>query len=149
LQGSSGACALPILLGFVLPASVLVLDAARHITAGLSPEFWGAALHSLILAAACLAVAFAFTPGYARRQTRSKLIHTLSVIPAISYAVPGNVLAIGLLIPLARLDNGVDAAMRSLFDMPTGLLLSGSAFAIVLAYTIRFLAAALGAVETG
>jgi iron(III) transport system permease protein len=73
----------------------------------------------------------------------------LSVIPAISYAVPGTVLAIGLLIPLARLDNSVDALMRSLFDVPTGLLLSGSAFAMVLAYAIRFLAASLGAVEAG
>jgi iron(III) transport system permease protein len=145
------ACTLPLIFGFVLPASVLVHDALAYIAAGLASEFWDAALHSLMLsaAAACLAVAFAVTLGYARRQTRSKLIHTLSVIPAISYAVPGTVLAIGLLIPLARLDNGVDAAMRSLFGLPTGLLLSGSAFAVVLAYTIRFLAASLGAVEAG
>jgi iron(III) transport system permease protein len=73
----------------------------------------------------------------------------LSIVPAISYAVPGTVLAIGLLIPLATFDNAVDTAMRSLFQMPTGLLLSGTAFAIVLAYTIRFLAASLGAVEAG
>src|SRR5262249_40168049 len=113
LQGAAGllatlACALPILFGFVLPALVLVHDAGRHIAAGLAPEFWDAAVHSLILsaAAACLAVAFAVTLGYARRQTRSKLIHTLSVIPAISYAVAGAVLAIGFLIPLTRLDNG-------------------------------------------
>jgi iron(III) transport system permease protein len=78
-------------------------------------------------AAACLAVAFAVRLGYARRQTRSKLIDTLTVIPAISYAVPGAVLAIGFLIPLARLDNGVEAAMRSLFSIPTGLL-SGTRF---------------------
>ena len=145
------ACTLPLIFGFVLPASVLVHDALAYIAAGLASEFWDAAVHSLMLsaAAACLAVAFAVTLGYARRQTRSKLIHMLSVIPAISYAVPGTVLAIGLLIPLARLDNGVDAAMRSLFGLPTGLLLSGSAFAVVLAYTIRFLAASLGAVEAG
>ena len=68
---------------------------------------------------------------------------------SISYAVPGTVLAIGLLIPLARLDNSIDAVMRSLFGISTGLLLSGTAFAIVLAYTIRFLAASLGAVEGG
>jgi iron(III) transport system permease protein len=156
LPGAAGwlaaaACALPVLFGFVLPASVLIHDALAHIAAGLAPEFWQAALHSLMLSAsaACLAVAFAVVLGYARRQTRSKLIHTLSVIPAISYAVPGTVLAIGLLIPLARLDNSVDALMRSLFDVPTGLLLSGSAFAMVLAYAIRFLAASLGAVEAG
>ena len=156
LSGASGvfavlACALPVLIGFVLPASVLVHDALAHIASGLAPEFWQAALHSLMLSAsaACLAVAFAVVLGYARRQTRSKLVQTLSIVPAISYAVPGTVLAIGLLIPLATLDNAVDAAMRSLFDLPTGLLLSGSAFAMVLAYTIRFLAASLGAVEAG
>jgi iron(III) transport system permease protein len=140
-----------VLFGFLLPASVLVRDALAHIAAGLAPEFWDAVLHSLTLSAsaACLAVTFAVILGYARRQTRSKLIHTLSIIPAISYAVPGTVLAIGLLIPLARLDNSVDAMMRSLFGMTTGLLLSGSAFAMVLAYAIRFLAASLGAVEAG
>jgi iron(III) transport system permease protein len=94
-------------------------------------------------------VVFAVVLGYARRQTRSKLIHVLSAVPAISYAVPGTVLAIGLLIPLAGLDNSIDTVMRSLFGLPTGLLLSGSAFALVLAYTIRFLAASLGAVEAG
>jgi iron(III) transport system permease protein len=156
LQGVPGwlaflVCALPLVFGFVIPGSVLVHNALAHIAAGLSPEFWRAALNSLLLsaAAACLAVIFAVALGYARRQTRSKLIHGLSAVPVISYAVPGTVLAIGLLIPLAGLDNGIDAAMRSLFGLPTGLLLSGSAFALVLAYTIRFLAASFGAIEAG
>src|SRR5215470_12857100 len=87
--------------------------------------------------------------AYARRQTRLQLIQAASTLPAISYAVPGTVLAIGLLIPLAGLDNGIDEVMRSLFGVSTGLLLSGTAFAIVLGYTIRFLAASLGAVEAG
>jgi len=156
LHGASGvlaflACALPLLFGFLIPASVLVRNAVVHVAAGLSPEFWRAAVNSLLLSAsaACLAVVFAVVLGYARRQTRSKLIHVLSAVPAISYAVPGTVLAIGLLIPLAGLDNGIDTLMRSLFGLPTGLLLSGSAFALVLAYTIRFLAASFGAVEAG
>ena len=145
------ACALPVLLGFVLPGSVLVHDAVAHVAAGLAPEFWNAALNSLLLAAsaAMLAVGFAVVLAYARRQTRSQLIRAASALPAISYAVPGTVLAIGLLIPLAGLDNGIDGLMRSLFGVSTGLLLSGTAFAIVLAYTIRFLAASLGAVEAG
>jgi len=156
LHGVSGAlaflaCALPLLFGFLIPASVLVRNAVVHVAAGLSREFWRAAVNSLLLSAsaACLAVIFAVVLCYARRQTRSKLIHVLSAVPAISYAVPGTVLAIGLLIPLAGLDNGIDALMRSLFGLPTGLLLSGSAFALVLAYTIRFLAASFGAVEAG
>jgi iron(III) transport system permease protein len=145
------ACALPVLVGFVLPGSVLVHDAIAHVAAGLAPEFWEAALNSFLLAAsaAILAVGFAVVLAYARRQTRSKLIQVASTLPAISYAVPGTVLAIGLLIPLAGLDNGIDGLMRSLFGLSTGLLLSGTAFAVVLAYTIRFLAASLGAVGAG
>jgi iron(III) transport system permease protein len=156
LHGASGvfaflACALPLVFGFLVPASVLARNAVVHVAAGLSPEFYRAAVNSLLLSAsgACLAVVFAVALGYARRQTRSKLIHVLSAVPAISYAVPGTVLAIGLLIPLAALDNGIDSLARSLFGLPTGLLLSGSAFALVLAYTIRFLAASFGAVEAG
>jgi len=156
LDGARGllaaiACALPVLIGFGLPAGVLVHDALVHVAAGLAPEFWRAALNSLLLAgaAAGLAVGFAVVLAYARRQTRSQLIQAASTLPAISYAVPGTVLAIGLLIPLAGLDNFIDALMRSLFGLSTGLVLSGTAFAIVLAYTIRFLAASLGAVEAG
>jgi iron(III) transport system permease protein len=140
-----------VLFGFALPTGVLVHDALTNVVAGLAPEFWQAALNSLLLAAAAavLAVGFAVVLAYARRQTRSALIQGASTLPAISYAVPGTVLAIGLLIPLAGLDNSVDALMRFMFGVSTGLVLSGTAFAIVLAYTIRFLAASLGAVEAG
>ena len=156
LEGVRGAlaalgCAVPVLFGFLIPAGVLLHDALAHVAAGLAPAFWRAALNSLLLAAAAasLAVGFALVLAYARRQTRSKLVHGASTLPAISYAVPGTVLAVGLLIPLAGVDNFVDSLSRSLFGVPTGLLLSGTAFAIVLAYTIRFLAAGLGAVEAG
>jgi len=145
------ACALPVLFGFVLPAGILLHDALAHVAAGLAPAFWQAALHSLLLAAAAamLAVGFAVVLAFARRQTRSLLIHAASTLPAISYAVPGTVLAIGLLIPLAGIDDLIDSLTRTWFGISTGLVLSGTAFAIVLAYTIRFLAASLGAVEAG
>jgi iron(III) transport system permease protein len=145
------ACALPVLVGFVLPAGVLVRNAIAHLASGLSVDFWDAAWHSLILAtiAAIVAVGFACILGYASRQTKSKLIHSLSALASISYAVPGTVLAIGILIPLAGLDNWMDDMMRSLFGISTGLALSGTAAIIVLAYAIRFLAASLGAVEAG
>jgi iron(III) transport system permease protein len=63
--------------------------------------------------------------------------------------MPGTVLALGLIIPLAALDNHVDAALRLHFGISSGLLLSGSLFVIVLAYAIRFLAVSLGALEAG
>ena len=145
------ACALPLLFGFVLPGGVLISDAIAHVSSGLTAAFWQAAVNSLGLAtaAAVLGVTFAVVLAYGRRQTRSQLIRVASLVPAISYAIPGTVLAIGILIPLAGLDNSIDAAMRSLFGVSTGLILSGTVFAIVLAYTIRFLAASLGAVEAG
>lgn len=145
------ACALPVLVGFVFPTYVLAGDAIAHISSGLTEEFWLAAMHSLALAlaAAVLGVVFAIVLAYGRRQTRSRLIHVASFVPAVSYAIPGTVLAIGLLIPLAGLDNTIDGAARSLFGVSTGLIFSGTAFAIVLAYTIRFLAASLGSVEAG
>jgi iron(III) transport system permease protein len=148
---ASLACALPVLIGFVLPAGVLVHNAIAHLASGLTADFWEAAWHSLMLAtiAAVVAVGFACILGYAGRQTKSKLIHGLSALASISYAVPGTVLAIGILIPLAGLDNWVDGVMRSLFGISTGLALSGTAAIIVLAYAIRFLAASLGAVEAG
>ena len=156
LRGFRGAlaslgCALPVLIGFVLPAGVLVHNAIAHLASGLTADFWEAAWHSLMLAtiAAVVAVGFACILGYAGRQTKSKLIHGLSALSSISYAVPGTVLAIGILIPLAGLDNWVDGVMRSLFGISTGLALSGTATIIVLAYAIRFLAASLGAVEAG
>ena len=156
LSGAKGAlaafaCALPFLIGFALPTYVLFGDAAVHISSGLSPAFWRAALHSLSLslAAAVFGVIFAIVLAYGRRQTRSQLVRIAGFVPAVSYAVPGTVLAIGLLIPLAGLDNAIDETMRSLFGVSTGLVFSGTAFAIVLAYTIRFLAASLGAVESG
>ena len=70
-------------------------------------------------------------------------------LASIGYAVPGTVLAVGLLVPLASLDNAVDAVMRATFGVSTGLLLTGSGAALVLAYVIRFLAISAGGIEAG
>ena len=99
----------------LLPGSVLVHDALVYIAARLAAAFWDAALDSLVLAAsaAVLAVGFAVVLAYARRQTRLQLIQAASTLPAISYAVPGTVLAMGLLIPLAGLDTSCDHCSAS------------------------------------
>ena len=81
----------------------------------------------------------------ARAWPPNRFMRSAVRVAALGYAVPGTVLAIGLLIPLAGFDNHVDAFMRATFGVSTGLLLSGSLFAITLAYVIRFLAVALGA----
>jgi iron(III) transport system permease protein len=148
---AAGLAALPFVFGFVIPVIVIAQDAATHTEGALSSGFLPAAGNSLLLAsiAAAVAVAVALTLGYARRVAGNGFIRSAGRVAALGYAVPGTVLAIGLLIPLAGIDNRVDGFMRATFGFSTGLLLSGSLFAITLAYVIRFLAVALAPIEAG
>jgi iron(III) transport system permease protein len=138
-------------LGFVLPLLVIVPDAATHAGGALASGFLPAAGNTLLLSgvAAAAAVAVALTLGYAMRIAGSRFVRTAGRIAALGYAVPGTVLAIGLLIPLAGIDNAFDAFMRATFGVSTGLVLSGSLFALTLAYVTRFLAVALAPIEAG
>lgn len=143
--------ALPVIFGFVVPVLIILQDAATHAAGALSSGFLSAAANSLLLAviAAAITVTIALTLGYARRVAGNGFIRPAVRITALGYAVPGTVLAIGLLIPLAGIDNRIDAFTRTTFGISTGLLLSGSLFAITLAYVIRFLAVALAPLEAG
>ena len=73
----------------------------------------------------------------------------LGRVAAMGYAVPGAVIAVGVLVPLAGFDNWLDALMRQSFGVSTGLLITGSVAALVFAYVVRFLAVALGNIESG
>ncbi|MDO9381387.1 MAG: iron ABC transporter permease [Hyphomicrobiaceae bacterium] len=142
---------IPFVLGFVLPATVLVGHTLTHLDELADTAFLTAAFHTLMLAslAAAITVALAIVLAYARRISGAPPVHSAVRLSGLGYAVPGTVLAIGLLIPLAAADNTIDAGMQSAFGISTGLLFSGSLFAITLAYVIRFLTVALGGVEAG
>ena len=68
---------------------------------------------------------------------------------ATGYAIPGTVVAVGVIIPLAWFDNQLDSFLRERFDLSTGLLLSGSLFALIFAYLVRFLSISVQSVESG
>jgi len=144
-------CAMPFLVGFALPFTVLARHAMIHAATGLESGFLSATRNSLLLAAlsALAAVVLAMTLGYAKRVASNGFTRPALRLAGLGYAVPGTVLAIGLLIPLARLDNSIDALFVRLFGISTGLIISGSIAALVLAYVIRFLAVALGSIEAG
>lgn len=144
-------CAMPFVIGFLLPFSVLLRHALLHAFAGLESDFLLATWNSLLLAglSALAAVVLAMTLGYAKRVASNGFTRPALRLAGLGYAVPGTVLAIGLLIPLAKLDNSIDAMMHRLLGVSTGLILSGTIAALVLAYTIRFLAVALGSIEAG
>src|SRR5690606_2105000 len=112
---------------------------------------WKAAGNSVLLAvlAALATVVLAVILAYARRIAAGPFMRFAVRLAGVGYALPGTVLALGLLIPLAALDNRIDAMSRSLFGLPLGLLMSGTLFALVLAFAIRFLAVSLGAIEAG
>lgn len=148
---AAAVCALPVLAGFVAPFAILILQAAAHVSDALEAGFWIAARNSVSvsLVAALATVALGLGMAYARRVAPNRFVRIAVRGAGLGYALPGTVLALGLLIPLADLDNAVDAWMRSWFGIHFGLLLSGSLFVVVLAYVIRFLAVSLSALEAG
>ncbi|MTI09180.1 ABC transporter permease [Curvivirga aplysinae] len=145
------ACSSPILFGFLIPAGTLAFYAARRFEESWTSEFFGYALNSLFLssAAAILVIVVGVFMAYAVRLSGQKGLKTATRLASVGYAMPGAVLAIGVLIPFAGFDNFLDGQMRSLFDVSTGLLLSGTVIAIIFAYTVRFLTVGMGGVETG
>ena len=145
------ACALPVFVGFLAPLLVLISQGVVHITDAYAGDFWRAARNSIGVAAAAAAVtvALGLMLAYARRLAPSLLVRSVVRIAGLGYALPGTVLALGLLISLASFDNRVDALMRTTFGLSTGLLLSGSVAVLVLAYTVRFLAVSLSTFEAG
>ncbi|SFG64276.1 ABC transporter permease [Neptunomonas qingdaonensis] len=145
------ACLLPILLGFIIPVGLLVSYSASHLDQFLSTDFLAHASHSFLLSggAALLCLTLAVLLTYAKRLNPNRLGLTSAVrFSSLGYALPGAVLAIGVIIPLAAFDNRVDAFMRAQFNFSTGLLLSGTVFAVIFAYCVRFLAVATGAVDS-
>lgn len=145
------ACALPVLLGFVLPTLHLAQLAVRSGSVVADHRFLGDAVNSLILAslAALIIVGLALFLSYAGRLVRRRALNRTIEFASLGYAIPGAVIAVGVLLPLTVADHGIDFLSRGLFGMPTGLLLSGTAFALLLAYTVRFLAVGMANVAPG
>lgn len=145
------ACLAPIILGFAVPGLVLMSFAARRLGALLSLSYLNAVWHSLVLAlsAALIAVVLATALAYANRIAGGGISRRVTRLSSVGYAIPGTVLGIGVLIPLAGFDNALDTLMRDRFGVSTGLLLSGSIAAVVFAYVVRFLAVSYGSIESG
>jgi iron(III) transport system permease protein len=148
---AAAVCAVPVAVGFAAPFAVLLVQAAAHVSDALAAGFWRAVRNSVAvsLVAALVTVALGLALAYARRIAPNAVVRTGVRGASLGYALPGTVLALGLLIPLAALDNAVDARLRAAFGVSTGLLLSGTLFIVVLAYVVRFLAVSLSALDAG
>ena len=148
--GAAVACALPVLIGFVIPFLRLLDYAAGNFSSGWTAEFIVIAGNSFILAAAAAVIActLGLILAYSKRLSPGAALTGAVRCANLGYALPGAVLAIGVIIPFAAFDNTLDALMRRHFDISTGLLLSGTVIAIIFAYVVRFLTVAHGAIES-
>ncbi len=145
------ACALPLGLGFGIPSLVLLLLAIANATENFTDNFWSYARNSVLVASvtAVIGIALALILAYGRRLQPGLLMNAAVRTAALGYAFPGIVIAVGILIPAGAVDNALDAWMERTFGVSTGLLLSGTIVALVLAYLVRFLAVAFNTVNTG
>lgn len=143
------ACLLPLALGFLVPAALLLNLAIGEGDAQFGPRFIQLALNSMTLAAvtSVVLIALALLMAYNARMHPNPFSLALNRLVGLGYAVPGLVIAVGAMIPLARFDNALDAWMKATFGVPTGLLLTGGVIALVFAYIVRFFAVALQTVE--
>ncbi|MEZ2405778.1 iron(III) transport system permease protein [Bosea sp. OAE752] len=146
------ACALPVLFGAALPIGYLLVEVLqRDLSSQLDTGLLRLLGNALLLAgtAALLVVGLGIGIVTAGRRGREAWLKPLARLAALGYAVPGTVLALGLLVPLAGFDNAIANASRQFLGLNPGLILIGSGAALVIAYVVRFLAIGISGVESG
>ena len=152
---ASAACLLPVLLGFVIPVVLLLrlLWPARDVVDWLRYFAWLSNTVGIAVAGAALVLVIVLGLAYAARAAERGVPHLLVQsavrLMSLGYALPGAVVAVGILVPLARFDNGLDATVRATTGWHTGLLLTGSVFALLYGYLVRYFAVAFQSVEAG
>ncbi|VAW44450.1 Ferric iron ABC transporter, permease protein [hydrothermal vent metagenome] len=144
-------CLFPILFGFILPALQLLDWSINVASTELNAEFLTLVWNSFSLAfiTALVAVSIALLFLYIKRLHNNPMINQSVRIAGLGYAIPGTVIAVAVIIPFAWLDNTLDSWTREQLGFSTGLLLSGTLFALVFAYCFRFLSVALQSIQSG
>ncbi|NBJ09857.1 ABC transporter permease subunit [Microvirga sp. SYSU G3D207] len=145
-------CAVPAVLGFILPTGFLLRETLRgslftQLDADFLAHFLTTIGLSLVATAATLVVAVMMVS--AARLSKTPLTKGALFAAGLGYALPGTVLALGLMTPLVGFDNLIGMIWRTLTGERLGLLLMGAAGGIVIAYVIRFLSIATGSLSAG
>jgi len=154
LQGARGwlvtlACVLPVLAGFVLPTGVMLSHAVSNTNYWSNPNLGSALWNTISVGggAAVVTVVAAVFLVYGVRLTGRRLPRLVLPFTTIGYAAPGAVLAVGILIPMAAADHALADFVEWMTGVDIGLVMTGSGFAIVFAYSVRFFAIAQGAAD--
>ena len=138
----------PVLLGFLLPVGAMILWTWETLDF-VDKRYLGMAMNSLALGGigSVLAVGVAVVLAYGKRLVPGRLTAAAVQAASLGYAVPGAVIALGIMLPLTAADNFLAALVRKYFDVNAGLLLTGTWAALVFAYVVRFLAVAVNTVD--
>ena len=154
LRGVAGvgaflACFTPVFLGFLLPGAALSVWAVETAGEMVNADFFRYAANSFTLAAltAVLAVLIGLFLAYGLRLKRDRMMAFSARIASMGYAIPGSVIAVGVLLVYTRFDNAVDGWMRANMGFSTGLILTGTVAGVVFAYLVRFLAISFNTTE--
>ncbi len=144
------ACLLPFAGGFLLPVGVMLYHSAKAPEGWLAPGLGTALVNTLVVGAgaAVATVAAALVLVYALRQSRSRALGWILPLTLIGYAAPGAVLALGLLFPLAALDHRLADGLLALTGHDPGLMITGTALGLGIAYLVRFFGIAQGALDS-
>ncbi len=147
--GAFAACAIPLTFGFLLPFTILLVMTVNNFDVAVDSRFFQYGLNTFLVGviAGVLSLLVALLLAYGNRLNPSLTTRAATRIGSMGYAIPGSVIAVGILIPFGLFDNALDAWMRSTFGISTGLLLSGTIVALIFAYIVRFLAISFTTVE--
>lgn len=146
---SSIFCAIPVIIGFVIPVAILVEMMITNFDVAVDARFFRYSMNTILVAviAGILALLVALIMAYGARLNNSFITRAATRIGSMGYAIPGSVIAVGILIPFGWADNTIDSWLRENVGISSGLILSGSIFALIFAYIVRFLAVAFNTVE--
>ena len=147
---ATGLCLLPVLGGFIVPVGTLLWYAIAQGDPQLGQDFYIYGLNSVSVAvvAAGVCAAVALLLNYAARLRRGRWLNLGVRLATLGYALPGMVLAVGVLLPLTYIDRALAHFLTESLGRPVGLLLTGSIFALVLVYVARFLTVAFNGTQT-
>ncbi|MCC5879376.1 MAG: iron ABC transporter permease [Idiomarina sp.] len=145
------ACFIPVLLGFILPALQLGWWSLERYEIWLQPTFWDLVINTVVLAtiAATVTVLLALWLCYGKRRMPSKMVRSSVGMATLGYAIPGVVIAVGVMVPLAWLDNRLIEFTEFTIGWNPGLIFSGTIVALIFAYTVRFLSVSIQTVDSG
>jgi iron(III) transport system permease protein len=144
-------CTIPLLAGFVLPLLLLLRLIRSEPDIVLTARFFEWAWNSFRVAvlAAALVVLLATVVAYAVRLARGPATRVGSNVLMLGYAIPGTVLAVGVLLPLGAIDNWLAPIVSHWSGRASGLLLTGTVFALFYAYLVRYFAVGWNGIEPG